>query len=56
MPPDQTIPAWVYELNLVPALFGPWAREFIAFVEPKQRSGKQVARGAVEHARLDDRG
>lgn len=36
MPPDQTKPAWVYELNLVPALFGPWARDFIAFVGPKQ--------------------
>ena len=36
MPPDQTNPAWVYELNLVPALFGPWARDFIAFIEPKQ--------------------
>ena len=36
MPPDQTNPAWIYELNLVPALFGPWARDFIAFVEPKQ--------------------
>ncbi len=36
MPPDQTNPAWVYELNLVPALFGPWARDFIAFVELKQ--------------------
>ncbi len=36
VPPGRTNPAWIYELNLVPTLFGPWARDLVAFVKPKQ--------------------
>ena len=31
----DTGPAWVYEQNLVPAIFTPWGRELIALAAPQ---------------------